>query len=73
MMRLRLCTRPDRVEAHFSDNGIVVSLPSIPADDETEADPLALPEGGRGLTNAKAYLTQLDYRRAATDRTSGGL
>ena len=64
MMRLRVRAYPDRVEAHFNDDGVVFVEQPAP-DVGAEYDPLDLPESGRGLTIAQAYVDQLDYRRTA--------
>ena len=49
---------PDRLDAHFSDDGII-ALVNV----DTAAMPDALAEGGRGLAIAKAALDGLTYER----------
>ena len=65
-MRLQLYAYPDQVEGYFSDQGdALISLPLV--EDEPESDLMQLPESGRGLAIARAYLDELTYRRTAAE------
>lgn len=61
---LQLQLYRDRVEAHFSDAGILFELPEAPALPPLD-DPLALPEGGFGLFLARQSVDDLRYTRTA--------
>lgn len=61
---LQLQLYRDRVEAHYSDEGIPFELPEAPALPPLD-DPLAMPEGGFGLFLARQSVDELSYTRTA--------
>ena len=63
-VKLRLRLYADRAEALLTDRGIPFEEPPAPAAD-AEVDPLELPEGGYGLSIARAALDRLEYTRRA--------
>ena len=65
-MQLGLRAYADRVEARFNDQGLAFSCPppadALSEEEAPEPDPLELPESGRGLAIARAFLDELEYR-----------
>ncbi len=61
-MRLRLSLYVDRVEACFTDWGLAFNDLSRPPEVSGD-DVFEVPEGGYGLSIARAALDRLDYHR----------
>jgi anti-sigma regulatory factor (Ser/Thr protein kinase) len=64
-VKLQLRLYDDRVEALLTDRGIPFEEPPALAADLADLDVLDLPEGGYGLSIARAALDRLEYSRLA--------